>query len=181
MRRATSLAALALTSFLATEALATPTLRRPGAERSPPGIRAAGGVQPAPEELSFRFESYEGSESLACTHAAVDAIRWDWRVSCGEGNASRRFLVHFVPTFYSSTRAPRLTLETLYYVLPSGPRGAAGTGGSAWYKFEDDTALHEITLGQSVESDTAGLYLRYRPAPGITRGTARPERSARRR
>jgi|GEM_PF-1881153 len=125
-----------------------------------------------PEMIRFTYESYGDArgvdgrrilrgQGVKCKHEIEAELSQDWKVECvtAEG-APRRYRVHLWLTGYSHRAEPLSTYELLYWVTDrSKPEKIQGTGGSLWFNFRNVADLHSITAGQTVENDTAGLYL----------------------
>lgn len=139
------------------------TYSRPAFARGPaslPGQTLA--LQP--EQLKFRYESFDGGVSLACAHFLEDALSQDWAVKCPDPEGRDRiYRVHLWVTTYRRSVEPRASHEVLYWItdrtrLPT----ITGTGTTVWFHMREDAPLSGIDVGQSVENDTAGLYLNIR-------------------
>jgi len=140
---------------------------------------AAGGRLPevGADQLSFRYRSADGEFELDCKHYDQGEGRQDYRVLCGPGTPNERtYIAHVVIREYRRQIQPRLAYEILYFVTDRQmPLSRAFTSNTQWLEFSDDSALHRILMGQSVENDYAFLQLEYRPgqnrgATGATQG-----------
>lgn len=148
---------LALIFFL----VSTPA---PTAEVRPVPVSLPGGNLPiTPEMLRFNYRPFEEGEALACRHKIKDSQAQDWDVLCGEG---KKYVVHLWVTAYTRDVRPRVSYEILYWVTDvSRPDRSSGSGATTWVHLQDPSALDAIETRQSVDNDTAGLYLELRFLP----------------
>lgn len=134
------------------------------AEVRPVPVSLPGGnLRITPEMLRFHYRPFEEGEALACRHKIKDSQAQDWDVLCGEG---KKYVVHLWVTAYSRDVRPRLSYEILYWVTDvSRPEGSSSSGATTWVHLQDPSALDAIETRQSVDNDTAGLYLELRFLP----------------
>lgn len=117
----------------------------------------------APSALTFTHEPFEAGEILPCTHKLVNPESQDWEVVCksADGKVTKRYGVHLWVTRYPHPTPPKLSVETLYWVTDwTVPASPVSNGTTTWAHLKDDTELYGMDLRQSVDNDTAGLYLK---------------------
>jgi hypothetical protein len=122
----------------------------------------AGNFKITPEMLRFRYQAFDGSVVLQCHHEIQNELSQDWKVQCQnpEGTMKRSYVVHLWLTAYSRQQAPRLSYELLYWISDhSHPAKIQSSGSTIWFHLNDPSALHSLQASESVENDTAGLYL----------------------
>lgn len=113
-----------------------------------------------PEKIEFRYMSFDGQITMNCRHDIENDLSHDWYVSCkSDEGYSKVYRVHLKVSKYTRTRLPKNSYEVLYWVTDRTPRVPVGTGTTVWFHFNDNTDLSGISLSQSVDEDTAGLYL----------------------
>jgi hypothetical protein len=123
-------------------------------------LASSGNLSITPEMLKFNYIRFEGGAFLRCAHRLEDAAAQDWRVSCEGEGIRREYRVHLWVTHYTRNVEPRSSYEVLYWVTDlSEPGETHGVGTTIWFHLKDESALHSISVSQSVENDTAGLYL----------------------
>jgi hypothetical protein len=125
-----------------------------------------------PEQLTFTYRSFEGGEDLKCTQELESEASQDWSVVCkssaesknGEASKTslRTYRVHLWLTAYTHPQPPRLSYEILYWVTDLTNRKTESAGSTTWFHLRDPSALDSLEIRQSVENDTAGLYLEIR-------------------
>jgi hypothetical protein len=121
----------------------------------------------APDNLHFRYESFDGSVQAACTHALESAASQDWAVHCEDSKGlEREYRVHLWITEYTHSESPKMSLEILYWVTPLGSQAAAPSSSTIWLHFAEPSAPVGFSLAQGLENDTAGLYLDIHLASG---------------
>lgn len=122
-----------------------------------------GNFRITPEMLRFSYRPFEEGEALSCRHKIKDAQAQDWEVFCGE---RKKYVVHLWVTAYARDTRPRLSYEILYWVTDVGrPDRSSSSGATTWVHLQDPAALDAIETRQSVDNDTAGLYLELRFLP----------------
>jgi hypothetical protein len=109
------------------------------------------------DQLRFTYQGYDNGLYFHCQPTIENEIGHDWRVQCADETKklTKSFLVHLWVTRYDHAQAPRVTYELLYWVKGQG----SSSGSSTWFHLKDYSALEALTVGQSVDGDTAGLYL----------------------
>jgi hypothetical protein len=123
-----------------------------------------------PEMLSFQYSSYgqkrQGpgprppAAAANCTHVIEDDLSQDWTVECVTVEGARKlFRVHLWLKGYFRPQQPQATYELLYWVTDRTRGQTTATGTSLWFHFRETASLQSLTAGQSVDDDTAGLYL----------------------
>ena len=120
-----------------------------------------------PKMLRFTYQGFEGDNYFPCTHALESAEAQDWKLICKNPNGpgTRQFRIHLWVTAYTHTNAPKLSYEILYWVTDlSDSAHIVAVGGTTWLHLSEPSALAGIELSQSVENDTAGVYLKLNPA-----------------
>lgn len=113
-----------------------------------------------PERLKFSYKTFEGDKDLKCFHEYADEFKFDWNVTCkDQATFYKIFRVHLSLAQYGHPTSPRSTYEVLYWVTDRTTNHVYGTGTSFWLNTKNTSEFHSLTMGQSVDSDTAGLYL----------------------
>lgn len=113
-----------------------------------------------PEQLKFSYKTFEGDKDLKCFHEYADEFKFDWNVTCKDQNTFYKiFRVHLSLKQYSHPTPPNSTFEVLYWVTDRTTNHVYGNGTSFWLNTKNKSEFHSLTMGQSVDSDTAGLYL----------------------
>lgn len=118
------------------------------------------------QRLKFRYEQFEGPAAYDCRQTLADELSQDWNVECLDelGAVKKRYRVHLWLTEYRRETEPRTSLELLYWVTDqSVPAESNGTGTTVWFHLKNQADLALIQVSQSVEKDTAGLYLEMVP------------------
>jgi hypothetical protein len=119
-----------------------------------------GNLKITPEMARFNYRPFEEGEALACEHQLKDPAAQDWEVSCGD---QKKYVVHLWVTAYTHESEPRMSYEILYWVTDmSRPDHTSSSGATTWVHLKDPSALAAIETRQSVDNDTAGLYLELR-------------------
>lgn len=113
-----------------------------------------------PEQVKFSYKSFEGDKDLKCFHEYADEFKFDWNVTCKDQSTFfKLFRVHLSLSQYSHPTAPQTTYEVLYWVTDKTTNQVYGNGSSLWLNTKNKSEFHSLTMGQSVDADTAGLYL----------------------
>jgi hypothetical protein len=117
-----------------------------------------------PERLKFSYQSYEGDIILECRHFAIDEYKMDFDVTCKNQNGFYKlFRTHVVLSQYQRPMTPQNTYELLYWVTDKTTNKISSNGSSLWLNAFEKNTFHSLTIGQSVDNDTAGLYLDIKP------------------
>ena len=115
--------------------------------------------------LNFRYTTFDPGSDYACKHYLQDADAHDWDVQCfdAQGVVKKHYTVHLWISLYNHPTAPQTSVEILYWLTDlSVPQAVQGVGATTWMHFNpkmDLGAINGLQLSQSVEGDTAGLYL----------------------
>ena len=122
-------------------------------------------VLPTASALTFRYTTFDAGSDYACKHFLQDADTQDWDVQCFDtkGIVKKHYTVHLWISLYNHPTPPQTSLEILYWLTDlSVPNAAQGSGATTWVNLNprlDASAINGLQLSQSVDSDTAGLYL----------------------
>ena len=118
-----------------------------------------------PEQMKFTYMTYEGDQILHCKHFPVDEFKFDWDVTCKNENGSfyKLYRAHVSLSKYSRPSIPMTTYEVLYWVTEKSSGQIYGSSTSLWFNFKNEADFHGLTISQSVEKETAGLYLDIKP------------------
>lgn len=131
------------------------------------GASVSGNLPITAEKIRFHYSTFEPWITLPCTHQIEHGPSQDWKVVCEDSDQRYRkeYVVHLWVKAYKRDRFPRLSYELLYWVTDrsSSTGRPSGTGATIWFHLNDPTSLHSIQASQSVENDTAGLYLEFKP------------------
>ncbi len=114
-----------------------------------------------PEQLTFRYQQYDGETSLGCVEYLANPDSQDWDVKCADatGAVVKHYVVHLWVTVYHRTVEPKTSYEVLYWITDFSRATPVGAGTTVWFHVRDESQLSGIDVSQSVEDDTAGLYL----------------------
>ena len=108
--------------------------------------------------LKFVYQSFDKNANYYnCIHSVENEMTYDWKVVCGD-KEQKEFTVHLSIQKFRRDVAPRSTYELLYWITNNKIKNDSN-GTSLWFSTEDDSKLFSITASQSVDHDTAGLYL----------------------
>jgi hypothetical protein len=133
------------------------------------GAGRADALEIRPEMLHFTYQTFNGGISLACKHVLVSAASQDWSVKCSDPALKllKSYQVHLWVTRYDHAQGPRrVSFEVLYWVTDlSDPSAPKAGGDTIWFHLRNPADLDGIEVSQSLEGDTAGLYLELDPAP----------------
>jgi hypothetical protein len=110
--------------------------------------------------FSFKYKSFDGQVNLNCKHVEINEW-YDWKVYCGQ-NQERVFHVHLKVSKLSRSRVPHTSYEVLYWITEKNNDNRGG-GTTMWFHIQEKANFHEISMSQSVDNDTAGLYLKIKP------------------
>ena len=118
-----------------------------------------------PEQMKFTYMTYDGDQILHCKHFAIDEFKFDWDVTCKnkEGTFYKLYRAHVSLAKYSRPSIPMTTYEVLYWVTEKSSGQVYGSSTSLWFNFKNEADFHGLTISQSVEKETAGLYLDIKP------------------
>lgn len=118
-----------------------------------------------PEQMKFTYMSYEGDQILKCKHFATDEFKFDWDVTCKNegGSFYKIFRAHVSLAKYHHPTPPKSTYEVLYWVTDRTTGQVYGSSTSLWFNFNNDADFNGLTISQSVDQETAGLYLDIKP------------------
>ncbi|MBS1960832.1 MAG: hypothetical protein JST04_01345 [Bdellovibrionales bacterium] len=109
--------------------------------------------------MRFVFRDFEGPRDIVCPHRLLSPDSpYDWKVECSDG--SRKFAeytAHVALTLYDHTTEPKLSVEMLYWL--NGSRLPSEVGSTTWFHFAEKSNLQGVSMSQTVENGTAGLYL----------------------
>ncbi len=123
-------------------------------------IAPTGNLPLKADTLTFSYEPFENGTILTCTHSLEDANAQDWNVTCknAAGNTEKSYRVHLWVTSYERTSVPKLSYELLYWVTDK--KSGESAGSTTWLHLKDASSLYGLDVRQSVDADTAGLYLK---------------------
>lgn len=114
------------------------------------------------ENMKFTYRSYDGQINYQCDHKIVNDLANIWDLYCFDesNNLKKKFSTTVRVSRYSRTRSPQNSYELIYRITEKpSPTQRIGSGSTHWINLEKDGPLHSLTLSQSVENDTAGIYL----------------------
>lgn len=106
--------------------------------------------------LVFTYQSFSGDTYIRCSHQRAPWMGWN--VTCDH----KKFYVHLVLSRYIRPVVPKASYELLYWVTDRNLDIPHTVGSTTWFHLKEFSDLHEIYVSQSIERDTAGLYLRIR-------------------
>ena len=111
------------------------------------------------DSMRFVFREFEGTLDVVCKHHLVsDASPYDWKVECFNGPAKfADYTAHVALTEYNLSGPTKLSIELLYWL--TGTHLPSEVGSTTWFHFAEKSALQGISMSQTVEGGTAGLYL----------------------
>ena len=133
-----------------------------GARPGSPAITAGNPLRISANALAFRYLSYDGERITHCTHSVESAEGGDWNVSCEDSarRFKRNYRVHFWVSAYTHSTEPRISYETLYWIVDdSNPKSPKGHSSTVWFHLKDPSALSLLEFRQGVDEDTAYLEL----------------------
>jgi len=112
-------------------------------------------------QLRFTYQTFDKRVYLNCTSQVENAKSYDWRVNCVDSKIrlKKDFRVHLMATRYPHASPPLVTYELLYWVTDLSLPGFPSSGSSSWYHLKQMSDLDSLTVRQSVDGDSAGLYL----------------------
>ena len=118
-----------------------------------------------PEQMKFTYMTYDGDQILHCKHFPIDEFKFDWDVTCKNESGSfyKLYRAHVSLSKYSRPSIPMTTYEVLYWVTERTSGQVYGSSTSLWFNFKNEADFHGLTISQSVEKETAGLYLDIKP------------------
>lgn len=114
------------------------------------------------ENMKFTYRSYDGQINYQCDHKLVNDLAHIWELYCFDenNNLKKKFSTTVWISRYTRTRSPQNTYELIYRITEKpSPTQRRDSGSTHWINLEKDAPLHSLTLSQSVENDTAGMYL----------------------
>ena len=115
-------------------------------------------------QMSFKYQSFDGEQIVPCNYKLINEMAQDWQVICEKDTFKRQYTVHLWITEFPKQNEPKLSAEVLYWVTEvGGPAPHKSNGSTIWFHLKDNTRMQGITVSQSVENDSAGLYLDFRP------------------
>ena len=110
-------------------------------------------------KYKFIYKSFDGQIIKNCTYKPINEW-YDYEVKCDE----KVFSVHLLVRSYTRQLTPKTTIEVLYWINnKTVPNRIEGSGSSIWFDLTEKTAFEAITVSQSTDQDTAGLYLYIKP------------------
>jgi hypothetical protein len=114
------------------------------------------------DAMRFAFRNFDGDIDITCGHSlASPDSPYDWKVQCfnpGAATPFAEYTAHVALTPYDHADGPtKFSLELLYWVMGTHLPSEVGT--TAWYHFAAKSDLRGISVAQTVENGTAGLYL----------------------
>ena len=110
--------------------------------------------------MRFVYRTFEGDLNIVCKHhLASDASPYDWKVECYDGATQfADYTAHVALSFYDHTSgSSKFSIELLYWVTGTNLPSEVGT--TTWFNFATKSDLQGISVSQTVEHATAGLYL----------------------
>lgn len=117
------------------------------------------------DDVTFKYQSSDGTIELKCTHVFDEPELSDWDVWCGKGtNMLRQFRVHFLVRQYESKSSNRSAFEVLYWVIDRDQHmSKAFSSTSSWIQFKNLSTLEKMSFSQGVENDYAYLTVELKP------------------
>lgn len=113
-------------------------------------------------KMKFTYRSYDGQTNYVCDHKLVNDLAHIWDLYCFDENnqLKKKFSATVWVSKYSRDRSPENTYELIYRVTQRiSSTQIKHTGSTNWINLEKNSPLASLTLSQSIEDDTAGLYL----------------------
>lgn len=136
-----------------------------------PGFTSVGAKEIKEDDVTFRYQSNDGTFDLECAHVFDSPEAHDWDVWCGKGsgtNLLRHFRVHFMVRALEHRTLKKSAYEVLYWVIDRGnknePRNKVQFDStSTWLEFNNLSQLEVMSFSQGVENDYAMLTVTFKP------------------
>lgn len=132
---------------------------------APSGFSLVGTKAIQEDDVTFKYQSADGTFELKCTHVFDEPDLSDWDVWCGKGTKwLRQFRIHFLVRQYESKSANRSAFEVLYWVIDRDQHmSKAFSSTSSWIQFKNLSNLERMSFSQGVENDYAYLTVELKP------------------
>ncbi|WII73106.1 hypothetical protein QJS83_04370 [Bdellovibrio sp. 22V] len=131
---------------------------------APVGFKLIGTKELQEDDVTFRYQSSDGTLDLKCTHVFDQPEAHDWDVWCGKGTKwLRQFRVHFLVRQYETRTADRSAFEVLYWVIDRDTPTPKFSSTSSWLQFRNKSNLEVMSFSQGVENDYAYLTVELKP------------------
>ncbi|WP_295899386.1 hypothetical protein [uncultured Bdellovibrio sp.] len=132
---------------------------------APAGFSFVNAKEIKEDDVTFTYQSNDGTFELKCTHVFDQPELSDWDVWCGKGTKMlRQFRVHFLVRQYQSKAADRSAFEVLYWVIDRDQHmSKAFSSTSSWIQFRNLSNLEKMSFSQGVENDYAYLTVELKP------------------
>ena len=131
-----------------------------------PGFTSIGAKDIKEEDVTFRYQSNDGTFDLECTHVFDNPEAHDWDVWCGKGsgtNVFRQFRVHFMVRALEHRTLQKSAYEVLYWVIDRSTKKPQFDSTSTWLQFDNLSKLEVMSFSQGVENDYAMLTVTFKP------------------
>jgi hypothetical protein len=136
------------------------------AARSLPGFTSVGTKEIQESDVTFRYQSNDGTFDLECAHVFDSPEAHDWDVWCGKGsgtNLLRQFRVHFMVRALEHRTLQKSAYEVLYWVIDRNAKKPQFDSTSTWLQFNNLSKLEVMSFSQGVENDYAMLTVTFKP------------------
>lgn len=111
------------------------------------------------DQIRFKYASFDGQIVHQCTHKKINEW-YDWEVNC----ADKVFSAHISLKKHFYEIQPKTIYEIMFWITnKTNPTKLDGTGSTIWVELNKQSDYSKITVSQSTEADTAGLFLYITP------------------
>jgi hypothetical protein len=131
-----------------------------------PGFTSIGTKEIHEDDVTFRYQSNDGTFDLECTHVFDRPEAHDWDVWCGKGsgtNLLRQFRVHFMVRALEHRVLQKSAYEVLYWVIDRDSKKTQFDSTSTWLQFNNLSKLEVMSFSQGIENDYALLTVTFKP------------------
>lgn len=135
-----------------------------------PGFTSVGAKEIKEDDVTFRYQSNDGTFDLECAHVFDSPESNDWDVWCGKGSGTkllRQFRVHFMVRALEHRTLKKSAYEVLYWVIDRDSTKTHKTvqfdSTSTWLQFNNPSQLEVMSFSQGVENDYAMLTVTFKP------------------
>lgn len=114
------------------------------------------------DKIKFQYSTSDGGFTLNCQHYSNLKTETDYDVYCGKGTPwFKEYVVHLVVR--QSSKPTETTYEILYWLTDRNDRNASTySSTSQLITVDGKTNLKRFSLSQSLENDSAQLYLNFK-------------------
>lgn len=115
------------------------------------------------DKISFQYMTSDGDYQLSCKHLPNAQLDMDFDVYCGKGTSNlKQYLVHLIIRPIAN-KPDETSYEILYWVTDrSQGNSPVFSSTSQIITLDQETRLKRLSLSQSLENDSAQLYLSYK-------------------